>query len=214
MANRADLIALLEDCAERARHRDLTLGEVVAELKDSAFCFATILLTLPLLLPFPLGPLAIFGGMAIAVLGWQMLRGASHPRLPERVYKAQLSARAWGNLLGVCRRVLALAERFSRTRLLAWVSGVRGERIAGLFILCSGLLLAIPMGGLPFNNTLPALVALSACIALLERDGVWFVIAAVWLVLTLVYFSLIAYLLIYFGVEFKAWLTTHMPSWM
>jgi hypothetical protein len=216
VANRADLLVLLERTAERARSGELSLGDVVSDLKDASFCFVGILVCLPFLVPLPvLGPLTIPGGLAIAALGWQMLRGATEIRLPKKFAAMRLGESAWRGLLSACQKVLKICEKFARPRLLHWVDGARGEWIAGAFVFLGGALLAIPMGGVvPFNNTLPALSAICACVALLERDGLWFLFAGFWLVATLVYFALVAYLLLYFGVEFKAWLGMHMPSWL
>ena len=216
MANRADLLALLEHSVKRAASGELSLGDVVTDLKDASFCFVGILVCLPFLVPLPvLGPLTIPGGLAIAALGWQMLRGASEIRLPKRFAAIRLGESAWRGLLKACQKVLSICDRFAKPRLQHWVDGARGEWIAGAFVCLGGVLLAIPMGGVvPFNNTLPALSAICACVALLERDGLWFVFAGFWLIATLIYFALVAYLVIYFGVEFKAWLALHMPSWL
>lgn len=216
MASRTDLVALLERTAERAEAEPLSLGEVIGELKDASFCFVGILVCLPFLVPLSvLGPLTIPGGLAIAALGWQMLRGAEQMRLPKKFAALRLGAAAWSGLLKACQKVLSVCERFAKPRLEHWVDGQRGESTAGLFVFLSGVLLAIPMGGVvPFNNTLPALCALCACVALLERDGLWFVFATFWLVATIVYFAIVGYLMLYFGAEFKLWLSQHMPSWL
>lgn len=216
MASRGDLVALLERTVVRAQAEPLSLGDVIGELKDASFCFVGILVCLPFLVPLSvLGPLTIPGGLAIAALGWQMMRGAAQMRLPKKFAALRLSAPAWKGLLSACQKVLAVCERFAKPRLEHWVDGKRGESVAGVFVLLSGVLLAIPMGGVvPFNNTLPALCALSACVALLERDGLWFVFAGFWLAATVIYFAVIAYLMLYFGAEFKLWISQHMPSWL
>jgi hypothetical protein len=53
--------------------------------------------------------------------------------------------------------------------------------------------MAIPFFGLPFNNTLPALAIVAVCIAELEDDGGFVIVSLALLVLTVVYFSFIAY---------------------
>jgi hypothetical protein len=216
VASRSDLLELLERTATRAASGELSLGDVVSDLKDASFCFVGILVCLPFLVPLSvLGPLTIPGGLAIAALGWQMMQGATEIRLPKKFAQIRLGEAAWRGLLKACQKVLSICERFARPRLLHWVDGKRGEWTAGAFVFVGGVLLAIPMGGVvPFNNTLPALSAICACVALLERDGLWFVFAGFWLLVTLIYFALIAYLLLYFGVEFKAWLSIHMPTWL
>ena len=70
--------------------------------------------------------------------------------------------------------------------------GDRGHRIAGWFAVAGGLLLAIPMGGIPFNNMLPSLIIVSAAIAVIERDGLMYAVAVFWVLATIAYFALIA----------------------
>jgi hypothetical protein len=231
MSARADLQALLDRTAARAgaeqnasqdksqdlaqRAVKLSIGEAMQELKDSSFCLVGILICLPFLIPLPvLGPLTVPGGLAIAALGWQMIRGRKAVSLPKRLAQVQLSASAWQALAGACARVMRVCERFAKPRLQHWTAGPRGERRAGMFVMLSGALLALPLVGLPFNNTLPALCAICACVALMEEDGLWFVFATFWLI-TLLYFAVIAYVLIYFGDKYlRTWLLQYLPHWL
>jgi hypothetical protein len=228
MSARADLQALLDRTAARAgadqnasqdtsqRAGQLSIGEAMQELKDSSFCLVGILICLPFLIPLPvLGPLTVPGGLAIAALGWQMIRGRKAISLPKKLAQVQLSGSAWHALAGVCARVMRVCERFAKPRLQHWTGGPRGERRAGVFVMLSGALLALPLVGLPFNNTLPALCAICACIALMEEDGLWFVFAAFWLLITLLYFAVIAYVLVYFGDKYlRTWLLQYLPHWL
>ncbi len=215
-AHRQALLDAIRATALRAKTEQLSLDEVLHELKDASFAIVAILMCLPFVFPVSiLGPLTIPGGLAIAALGWQMFRAAPELKLPAKLAKVKLGEAAWRALLKACEAVIRVCERFAKPRLERWTHPPQGEKMAGLFVFVSGVLLAIPMGGVvPFNNTLPALAAICACIALLERDGLWFIFAAFWLLLTLLYFGLIAYLLLYFGVEFKSWLALNLPSWI
>src|SRR5690349_9618160 len=69
------------------------------------------------------------------------------------------------------RGVVRFCGRFARRRYVHLVSGPRGGRIVGSLMAVAGLLMAIPFFGIPFNDTLPALVIIAACIAELEDDG-------------------------------------------
>jgi hypothetical protein len=58
---------------------------------------------------------------------------------------------------------------------------------------CAGaLLLLLPLGGIPFTNTLPALVVVVGTLGMLERDGAAVAAAYGLLVATLAYFALFA----------------------
>jgi hypothetical protein len=210
------LLAILRGAVEQAQQSELSLGELADQLKDASFYFLGILVCLPFLFPVTiLGPLTIPGGLAIVGIGWQMWRGAEKLTLPARFARVKLGATAWSALLGVCQRLLSITARFAKPRLQHWTEGKRGEYWAGLLVMISGALLAIPMGGVvPLNNTLPALCGVCACVALLENDGLWFAVSVFWLILTLIYFALIAYFVFYAGAELKAWMTAHLPSWL
>lgn len=215
-AHRQALLDAIRATAERAKTEKLSLDEVLSQLKDASFAIVGILMCLPFVFPVTiLGPLTIPGGLAIAAIGWQMIRQVPELKLPEKLAKVKLGESAWRALLKACEAVIRVCERFAKPRLAQWTTPPKGEKLAGFFVFASGVLLAIPMGGVvPFNNTLPALAAICACIALLERDGLWYIFAAFWLLLTILYFALIAFSLVYFGAEFKGWLALNLPSWL
>ncbi len=191
MSRYETLTKALEDCAVRAKRHSLTLGEVFDSIGEASYGFICIVLTLPFLQPISLGPLATVGGLTFAALGWQWLRGHSSPVLPARVRAAEMNAKTWDALLGVCLSILKFCQRFTRSRHQAWVRGARGRRAAGGTIVIAGLLMAIPFFGLPFNNLLPALAILFICIGELEQDGLMVFVAFGWLVATIVYFVFI-----------------------
>ncbi len=216
MAGRSELLAILRETAKRAEGGKLSLGAVIDQLQDASFTIVGLLICLPFLFPLPiLGPLTIPGGLAIAAIGWQMIRGAEKVQLPKRFAAIELSSKAWGALASVAEKLLRFVERFAKPRLSHWTEGKRGEARAGWFVMIGGVLLAIPMGGvLPFNNSLPAMAAICACIALLESDGLWFAYALFWLIITVLYFTAFVIVLIYFGDQFQAWLKAHLPAWL
>jgi hypothetical protein len=210
----ANLLAHLETCVERARQAPLSFGAVFDELGRDGIAMALLVLCLPFLQPISLGPLASAGGLVLAGIGWQMARGRDALWLPPKVRDAALEATGWERLLGVCRWLVRLFSKITRTRWTQWTDGERGHRIAGWFAVVGGLLLAIPMGGVPFNNMLPSLIIVSAAIAVIERDGLMYAVEVFWGVATLAYFALIAWAFWYFGSEIKDWMAAHLPSWL
>ncbi|MGE0484978.1 MAG: exopolysaccharide biosynthesis protein [Gammaproteobacteria bacterium] len=177
MTTRSALLELLEEFAARAGREPLTLGHVAESLGGSSFSILCIVLSLPFLAPVSLGPLATAGGLTLALLGWQLLRGASTPHLPQRVRRLELTPAVWRGLLGAVRRIVVACTRFSRPRLYGWVEDTRGENLRGWIITSAGLLMAVPLFGMPFNNALPALAIVLACLGELEDDGVLVILA-------------------------------------
>lgn len=179
------------------------LGEVLEGGGQSAFAFALVLLCIPFLQPISLGPLSTVGGLAMAAIGWQLMRGESRPWLPERLATAQLEPQQWRQVAGVADRIFRLAGKLVRPRLQRWVDGRQGARTAGLIVVVAGLLLAVPLAGIPFNNLLPALAVVFAALALLGSDGLMFGVSVFWLLATVGYF--IALYQVFVAMLMAAW---------
>lgn len=181
-----DILAAL-DAAAASVHPP-RIGEVLGAGGSSAYGFTLIVLCLPFLQPISLGPLGTIGGLAMAGIGWQLARGDARPWLPEKLAQAQLDSTQWRQLAAAARKVLGWAARLVRPRLGHWTEGRRGHRIAGSLVVVAALLLAIPVGGIPLNNLLPALAIICAALALMADDGLMFFAAVFWLLVTVGYF--------------------------
>ena len=206
--NYDQIVATLNRFADLAKARPLTLGEALDSLDHAAFALIAMILALPYLQPVPMGPLTVLGGLTYAVMGWQLLRGHESPALPKRMRDVEMSERTWHTLTRVCLKVVGLVKKFTRSRLTGFTQGVRGQKIGGAILLSAGLLMAIPFGVLPFNNTLPALAVLFYAFGQFEQDGFMVLIAFFWLLVTTVYFGYFFYLAWYFGAEAMQ----HMPN--
>lgn len=200
------LLRVLEDTAAQAKDHPLTMGEVLDRLGDASYALICLLVCLPFLQPFNLGPLAALGGANFIGLGWQLARGNRAPWVPARLRAVALSGRAWGRLLGLCRRIVTFCRRFTRRRYTEWTSGPRGHRTCGSLLVLGGVLFALPFPGLPFSNTLPALMLICVCIADLEEDGLFLVAALAFLALTLLYFAFILWTLFVAGDAAVDWM--------
>jgi len=196
----------LDECLAHASAGGITLGEMLERLGRSSFCFAALLLAVPFIQPFSLGPLTMIGGITFIVLGWQMGRGKAAPALPPAASRLLIHGKGWLGVLRFCKRLLAFCRKFTRARLQAWVSGPRGERFVGWLILAGGALLAVPVANLPFNNSLPALMIVFACVGWLERDGLMVIVSLAWGIATLLYFTAVAVALLFFGSQVWAWI--------
>lgn len=194
-----ELIEALEACSKEAREEVLTLGEAFDRLGEASYSLVGIVLCLPFLQPISLGPLSTVGGLTFAVLGVQLWRQQATPWIPEKVRQSAPSAKIWERIIALLRAVVRFCGRFTKPRYTHLVSGVLGDRIVGGLMAFAGLLMAIPFFGIPFNNTLPALVIIAACIAELEDDGGFIFVAFALLALTLAYFAFIFWALFFVG---------------
>ncbi|MFB9069141.1 exopolysaccharide biosynthesis protein [Pseudofulvimonas gallinarii] len=208
------LTGVLEEFVEKARLERVMLGDMLAAIGDGGYGFICLLISLPFLIPVSLGPISTAAGAAFLILGWQMIRGRQSPWLPQRIAALTLGPRQVELMLGACRRVLRWCRKISRPRLESWVEGRRGLAFAGWLIVLGGILIAVPLPGLPLTNTIPALSIIFACVALLERDGLMLLFALFWLIVTLVYFAVIGWILYFVGMQAFEWLKDYLPSWL
>lgn len=195
------LVDTLHGFAERAKGRPLKLGEAIDTLDEAAYAFIAIIIVLPFLQPFPLGPLTVIGGLTFATLGWQLMHGHDSPVLPEKIRQVELSEHSWKIIVNVCLKIMGFCRKFTKPRYTHLVTGRYGQKIGGFILLAGGALMAIPFGVLPFNNMLPGLAILFYGIAELEEDGLMVFVAFFWLAVTVIYFSVFFVMLWLFGKE-------------
>jgi hypothetical protein len=101
---------------------------------------------------------------------------------------------------------MKVVDIVSKERLTWLVTSTKAKQRLGLIVCLAGLLMSIPMFGIPFNNTLPALVVLAASIAEIEHDGLWVVASMCFFVITILYFTVIGWMLIRSGDLLLSWL--------
>lgn len=201
----------LKDCIEHARNEGISLGDMLGTLGQAGFCFAALLLAVPFVQPFSLGPFTMVGGVTFIILGWQMGRGYSSPSLPKQAMELRIHGKMWVRVLEFCKKILAFCQRFTKPRKEGWVTGSKGERFVGWLIFTGGALLAMPMANLPFNNSLPALMIVFACVGWLERDGLMVIISLGWGIATVLYFIAVAVAFIFLGTQVFTFISGFWP---
>jgi hypothetical protein len=177
---RLRLAALLQELGAReggaqsgeppAPERDatLTVGALVDKAAESGFGFLIGVLTL---IAIPFVGLSTPFGLAIALLGGQLMIGRREPWLPERARRRALA-------MSMLDRVLSLLAR--RTRWLARMTRRRWElaiqpRLIGLAIVVLALALALPLP-IPGSNLVFLVPLFIYSLGILERDGAWIIV--------------------------------------
>lgn len=150
------------------RPEALTVGELVDKAAHAGFGFLVGILTL---IAIPFFGLSTPFGLAIALIGSQMILGRDTPWLPLRARKRPLK-------MSMLDRVLGLLAR--RTKWLAKMTRRRWEpliapRLVGLGVLILALGLALPLP-IPGSNLIFLIPLFIYAIGVLERDGVWIAI--------------------------------------
>jgi hypothetical protein len=154
-----------------SRTKTLTVGELVDKAAEAGFGFVIGLLAL---IAIPFFGLSTPFGLAIALIGAQMIVGKQHPWLPQRARRRELN-------ISMLDRVATMLSR--RTRWLVKMTRRRHEAIVapkhvgfGITLLALGLALPLPIPGSNLVFLVPIFIY---AIGLLERDGLWIAIGHV-----------------------------------
>lgn len=184
--------AALERTMDGLADGHVTLRELLRNIGDHGPLILCAVLTLPFLLPVSIPGVSTVFGLAIILLSVGIVANRK-PWLPDRIMDKPLSA---DRLKGVLTRSLSIVDRVEnvvRERAVVITGSSFANRINGLAILASGILLMFPLGLVPFSNTLPAFAILFLSIGMAQRDGVVVMAGYGMLVATIVYFSVLAY---------------------
>lgn len=149
--------------AQRPEH--LSVGELVDKANEGGFGFLVGILTL---IAIPFFGLSTPFGLAIALIGIQMVLGRHTPWLPRRARRRELRMHMLDRVLGILARRTRWLARWTRRRAEVVIS----TRLIGLGVLLLALGLALPLP-VPGSNMIFLIPLFIYAVGLLERDGVW-----------------------------------------
>jgi hypothetical protein len=160
----------------------VTLGEFLKMLGDRAFFLAIILFSLPNSLPIPGIPgFSTITGLPITFIALQVVLGHHVIWMPKKLAGKRFSRRGLARILGKAMPSIIFLERFLTPRLL-FVSSNFGERLFALVIVLLSLILIMPIPG---GNFLPGLSISLIALGMLERDGLFLLAVAGFIIGTL-----------------------------
>ena len=85
MKDYKNLIPILKKIEKLSESKAISIKTALAELDHFGFSLIALILVLPFMQPFPVGPLSVIGGLTIAALGIQLLKRKPFPILPEKL---------------------------------------------------------------------------------------------------------------------------------
>ncbi len=158
--------------AQSSTHSDIlatvTVGDLMAALRNRAFGLSLILFGLPNLLPIP--GLPILTGMVLVVLALQIVVGRDVPWLPDRIARATLPRAKLTAVMDRTLPLLASIEKITKPR-FGLAAGPAARRAVGLAVLVLAILLIIVP--IPWIGSMPQGLALCVFgLGLTERDGI------------------------------------------
>lgn len=170
----------------------VTLRELLHDIGDHGPLILCAFLTLPFLLPVSIPGVSTVFGLAIIFLAVGLVFNRP-PWLPDRIMDRPLNAEKLKAVIGKSLSIVGRVEKIVRLRAVAFTTGAMANRLNGLAIVASGVLLMFPLGLVPFSNTLPAFAILLLSIGMAQRDGVVVIAGYGMLVATVIYFCALAY---------------------
>jgi hypothetical protein len=176
---------------EKSQEQKVSIGEIMALLKERAYTFLLLLLCLPFIQPIPIPGLSTPFGLVIALIGVGFLLGQK-PWLPDGLLKIELSKTFLAVALQVMRRLTGILEVVLRPRIISLIANRSMQRLQGFCILGSGLLLCLPLP-IPFTNMLPAATVIVFASATLGKDGFFYLGGIFCFGITVAFFVLIGF---------------------
>lgn len=150
------------------RREHLTVGELVDRASEGGFGFLIGVLAL---IAIPFFGLSTPFGLAISLLGAQLMIGRGHPWLPRAARRREVSMAMLDRVAGLLAKRTRWIARSTRRR---WEPLIMPRAIGGgVLLLALGLALPLPIPGSNLMFLIPLLVY---AIGILERDGMWIAI--------------------------------------
>lgn len=171
----------------------VTLRELMSKLGEQGLLLICVLLSLPFLFPVSIPGVSTVFGAGIVLIAFAITINRL-PWLPDFVGERKLESK---KLIPVLQRgvnLLRRMERFIKPRLPYLTTGMVMNRMNGLVLMFAGILLMMPLGFIPFSNTLPGFAILFLASGICQRDGFLVALGYALAVLTVIYFAGLAYL--------------------
>jgi hypothetical protein len=186
------LSATLLTVIDSIQGETITLRQLFTLIGEQGLLLLCALLTIPFLLPVSIPGVSTVFGAAIILISVGIFLNRL-PWLPKRIMDRPLQTE---KLVPTLRKGAALVARIDaviKPRLRFLTDGPVMGRLNGLGIMFGGGLLILPLGLIPFSNTLPAFAILFLALGILQRDGLFVALGYLSTIGTLVYFTALAY---------------------
>lgn len=172
--------------------KSVTLRDLIGRIGEQGFLLLCALLTLPFLLPVSIPGVSTVFGIAILLISLAITLNRL-PWLPSKILDRELEAEKLVPVLEKGVKIVSRIDPFVQPRLLMFSTGAVINRFNGAVLMFSALLLMLPLGFIPFSNTLPGVAILLMSIGMMQRDGALVVAGYGFVAATIAYFSVLAY---------------------
>lgn len=192
---------LIDQILQKITVERVTLRDIMSMLGEHALLLVCAFMSLPFLFPVSIPGVSTVFGAGIVLISFAITTNRL-PWLPGFIVDKQLETQ---KLIPVLQRGVAFLrriDRFLKPRLAGMLTGTVMNRMGGLALMLSGILLMMPLSFIPFSNTFPGLAVLLLSIGISQRDGLLVAFGYLFMVVTILYFSGLAYLFYAAGQSF------------
>ncbi len=148
----------------------VTIQTILNRVSMKSFGILLAILALPSALPIPAPGYSIPGGLALVVLGVQIIQRREFPWLPEKILRKEVQVGTKPRLIGMMVSFLRIFEFFIRPRFAFVFKNPVTYRLLGVMVLLCGVSMCIPI---PLTNTAPAFGVFVIGLSMVEEDGLF-----------------------------------------
>lgn len=178
----------LTDIAHSINTEHITLKQLFELVGEQGLLLLCAFLTIPFLIPVSIPGVSTVFGAAIILIGIGITLNRL-PWVPNRLMSRPIATEKLIPTLEKGAQMVARIERYIHPRMEGLTNGAAVNRLNGIALVFSGVLLMFPFGLIPFSNTLPGLAILFLAIGILQRDGIFIVLGYLMMLVTLIYFG-------------------------
>lgn len=181
----------LLSAAGQIPNEGITLRDLLEKIGEQGMLLFCMILTIPFLIPVSVPGVSTVFGLLIVLIGIGVTLNRV-PWLPNRLLDRHFTSAQLVPALHKGASWFQRLDRLIRPRWLVLTHGGTINRVNGLALVFSGILLMAPLGLIPLSNTIPGLACLALATGMLQRDGLFVVLGYVFMVATVIYFSVLA----------------------
>lgn len=186
------LSAVLQRLIGNLSGKTITLRELMEAIGEQGLLLMCAIACLPFLIPVSIPGVSTVFGAAIVMISLAITLNRL-PWLPKRILDKQMETARLVPALQKGVSIVSKLDRYMRPRLPAFTTGIIVARVNGIAIMVAGILLMMPLGFVPFSNTLPGVAILLFSAGMIQRDGATVLGGYLFLILTMIYFAALGY---------------------
>lgn len=188
----------LRELTALAGGKPITLGRLLEELKDRGDALFLLVINIPFMIPMPAFGLSTPVGIVVMLMGWCIW--FNKPLwLPKWIRNLEVGPHQLEKIVNGTLLVTGKLERAIKPRMgmMFWPGMLH---VSAIELVAAGFALALPLP-IPGTNFIFAIIIITIAVGLLERDGLFMLLAHVITLVEIVIAIVACYVVWYYGVE-------------